>query len=76
MKRIGYFIGLKIAEIGGGVIVYYLLCLLAGKLHIDEPFWLSGLLLTCYIGLALCALTAIVYFLQWNWGISKRLADK
>ena len=76
MKRIAYFIGLKIAEIGGGFIVYYLLCLLAVGLHIERPFWLGGLLLICYTVLAVAWLAVIVAFLCWNWRIAKKLADK
>ena len=53
MKSIAYFIGLKIAEICGGFIVYYLFCLLAWKLFEGEPFWIGGLVIISLVSLPL-----------------------
>ena len=76
MKRIVYFMGLKIAEIGGGFIVYYLLCLLFQKMFNWGFFWAGGYFLICFVILSAGILFLGDLFVQWNWGIAKNLADK
>ncbi len=78
MKKILYFIGLKILEIGATGVAYYLLCLLAefllpdGYLH----FWLGGLFLFLYAFLTVM----FAFLIGWGlWGIVKsnwKFADK
>ena len=87
MKSIIYFIGLKIAEIGGTFLVYYLLCVLYAELLFkltsdgkDFSFWVGGAISIFYIIFicAVCFMTIGVShnLITANWNLAKRLSKK
>ena len=89
MKRIIYFIGLKIAEIVGVFTIYWLLCIIYSKTFMSfmfivlvntPPFWACaplGLMMTFI-------LLSVVFFIFYcafsiikkNWEWSKKLSQK
>ena len=87
MKSIIYFIGLKIAEIGGTFLVYYLLCVLYAELLFkitpdgkDFSFWIGGMVSIFYIipiGAACIMIIGASYkLITANWNLAKRLSKK
>ena len=82
MKRISIFIGLKIAEIGGGSIIWWLLCMIGQPIDVWlcdmaqsdvlMPFWMCGVY--SLIVVFICILFFI--FIAGNWKYADKLAKK